>query len=67
MCRWVGEAGGGIGNVPPGFMESAMGNPEQEELWAEKEEEDRSGIRGRKVLVDQNLGIAVTTQTYLKG
>ena len=29
---------GGIGNVPPGFMESAMGNPEQEELWAEKEE-----------------------------
>ena len=63
-----GRGGRGIGNVPPGFMESAMGNPgQEEELWAEKEEEERSGIRGRKVLVDQNLGIAVTTQTYLKG
>ena len=38
VCRWVVEAGGGIGNVPPGFMESAMGNPEQEELLGEKED-----------------------------
>ena len=34
----MAEAGGGIGNVPPGFMESAMGNRELEELWAEKEQ-----------------------------
>ena len=45
MCRWVGEAGGGIGNVPPGFMESAMGNPEEEELWPEREERKEENLR----------------------
>ena len=43
-----GRGGRGIGNVPPGFMESAMGNPGQEELWAEKEEEESSGIQNMR-------------------
>ena len=63
-----GRGGRGIGNVPPGFMESAMGNPgQEEELWAEKEEEESSGIQNMRKKSPRWSGFVRRPKTYLEG